>query len=321
MAHRGMDIDTRQHPIVLVRYLTAALTDDDVTYFRERMDSVLHKAQPFVTIIDTARLTRMPAARIMRALERWVDDNEAAVREFSCGTATIAKSMLARGVARWALHQRRVKTDGTAVATLREAADWAVAQLKKRGVATDPGLMAQLLLDEPTGQAIVSRRGDVDVDQLAQIEMVLGAFAEPAFLVDPDGKVLFENAAATLAFESTPGWLQAAVHTGHDGIKELCRVVPLDLGADLMLVVPTADLVPAGEPDAAPLALPESLRKVAVLLAQGLSDKEISAHTQLSLSSVRTYVTRIFKRTQVHSRGAFIRAYARQLMPPRGEDP
>ncbi len=93
----------------------------------------------------------------------------------------------------------------------------------------------------------------------------------------------------------------------------MCRVVPLQLGGDVFLVVPNAELVP--RLDAAPIALelPESLNNVAVLLAQGLSDKEISALAELPLNTVRTYVGRIFKKTDVHSRGAFIRAYATEL--------
>ncbi len=185
-------------------------------------------------------------------------------------------------------------------------------------MAYNPARLHVSLGDEPVSSPIAPRRGALDPAQQATVEMVLGAFSEAAFLVDPDGDLVFQNAAAAAAFAAPPAWLRAAVSTGHDGIKALCQVVPLELGADAFLVVPSADLVPQDDTRAAPLDLPAGLQPVAALLAQGLSDKEIAAHTDLSLRTVRTYVTRIFKRTGVHSRGAFIRTYGAPLAARSG---
>jgi DNA-binding NarL/FixJ family response regulator len=43
-------------------------------------------------------------------------------------------------------------------------------------------------------------------------------------------------------------------------------------------------------------------RRVALLLVRGLSDKEIAAHTGLTLSTVRTYVKHVYKFAGVHGR-------------------
>ncbi len=123
--------------------------------------------------------------------------------------------MLARGVARWVLHQRRVKTEGTVVGTLQEAAQWAVSRLKARGIRYNEAHLVSLLLNEPVDEAIVHSRREIDEDARANIEMVLSAFSEPAFLLDVDGNCLFMNATAASAFREAPAWLKAAVDTGH----------------------------------------------------------------------------------------------------------
>lgn len=48
--------------------------------------------------------------------------------------------------------------------------------------------------------------------------------------------------------------------------------------------------------------LPPALARVAELLASGLSDKEIADRVGLSLSTVRTYVARVYDRLGVHGR-------------------
>lgn len=50
--------------------------------------------------------------------------------------------------------------------------------------------------------------------------------------------------------------------------------------------------------------LPASLCEVAELVAEGLTDKEIAEHTGRPLSTIRTYVARLYERTDLRSRAA-----------------
>lgn len=61
------------------------------------------------------------------------------------------------------------------------------------------------------------------------------------------------------------------------------------------------DPISAGTPGA---GLPASLCEVAELIAEGLSDKEIADRTGRPLSTVRTYVARLYQRTGLRSRAA-----------------
>jgi PAS domain-containing protein len=314
----GIQIDTSRFPVVVHRWLTADLDEEDVRLIHEALDGILARGEPFATIVDGSRLDRLPPAPISRALERWVEVNEEAVTRLSLGTATIARTVIARGVARWVLHQRRVKTQGTVVRSYEEAITWCVARLKTRGVSVDDRLLVGLADNEPVPEAIRLVTGELDEERRALVELVMSSFSEPAFLIDVAGACLFMNAAAVAAFGEVPVWLRQTLAAGHDELKALVRLAPLELGADALLVIPSEELVPRSAGEGPALDLPDSLRTVATLLAQGLSDKEIAAYSSLSVSTVRTYVARIFKRTHVHSRGEFIRRYARVLEQPAG---
>ncbi len=61
--------------------------------------------------------------------------------------------------------------------------------------------------------------------------------------------------------------------------------------------------------------LPPSLTAVAELLVAGLSDKEITQRTELSLSTVRTYVARLYRRVGVHSRSELMARVAAGARP------
>lgn len=313
----GIQIETDRFPVVVHRWLTSELDEEDVRLVHEALDAILARGEPFATIVDGSRLDRLPPAPISRALERWVEFNEEEVKRLSLGTATVARTVIARGVARWVLHQRRVKTHGTVVRSYDEAISWCVARLKTRGVVVDERLLTGLADNEPVPEAIRLKSGALDEDRRALVEFTMSSFSEPAFLVGTGGECLFMNAAAVAAFGAVPVWLRQTLAAGHDELKALVRLTPLELGADALLVVPSEELVPTSDANTPGLELPDSLRMVATLLAQGLSDKEIAAYSSLSVSTVRTYVSRIFKRTHVHSRGEFIRRYARALDAPR----
>lgn len=306
----SIEVDARAWPILRLKTHGKALVPADAARFGADMAPWLQRGEPFISILDNTSLNRLPSASMIRAFQAWADDNRAALEALSCGTCTIAKNAIARGFARFMLHQRRPKSGGAVVSSMAEAVSWCSARLADRGVAHDAARAARLLALEPDAVAPEVDEGTRDEERQAQIEVVLSAFSEPAFLVDAGGAVLFANSAAHDAFPQPPAWLRYTMDAGHDELKALVRLVPLDVGAPVALVIPATELVPQpGEAAAVPL--PDSLARVGGLLALGLSDKEIAARADIPLATVRTYVARIFRKAGVHSRGAFIRMASR----------
>jgi hypothetical protein len=137
---------------------------------------------------------------------------------------------------------------------------------------------------------------------------ILDAIDEPAFIVSTQGCVLFANSTARLAGGQPPTWLaqlasakEPEAHFG--GLGRVCR---LELeGRTIYVVFPK----PATSNDEADRRmkqflgeLPPSLATVAELLLRGMSDREIAEHSHLTYRTVRTYVTRLFRRVGVTSR-------------------
>jgi hypothetical protein len=312
MGSEAITVDARYWPVVHVVYQRPKLTLADLGSFHERLDQLLVRGERFVTVIDTTRVRRIPGPLVLRKNEAWVERNQEVLAQLSLGTVTITKNALARSVAQWVLHQRKVRTGGAVVASVEDAVRWAMDRLRARGVPFDEALVSRLLVDHEAEDnlGLLHVDAEVEEDKQALVELVMSAFSEPAFLVDRSGELLFRNAAADELFDAPPVWVHRALDDGHSALKALCRVVPLAVGADLFVVVPSADLIPSRDQPAAALELPESLMRVADPLARGLSDREIADFTGLSHATVRTYVRRIFQKTGVHSRGAFIRLYA-----------
>ena len=135
--------------------------------------------------------------------------------------------------------------------------------------------------------------------ELSQIAMVCDVHGQPSFITDEHGNLVFCNRAARQRYAKPPAWLarlsdpNAIVDFAHRGVA-----VELSLGRFYVLV----------EGDSASLRdLPPSLHRIAVLISQGLTDKEIAGETCLSIYTVRTYVRRIFERLGVNSRAELTR--------------
>lgn len=129
-------------------------------------------------------------------------------------------------------------------------------------------------------------------------------FSEPALIYGVDGRLVVRNRAAAARFPAPPEDIAAA------RALPSARCVGLELdGTALDLVV-----FPIEPRKTSSVNLPESLARVAELAATGLSDKEISEKTGLSLSSTRTYVARLYRRLGVRSRTEL----ARYLQAARG---
>jgi hypothetical protein len=321
---RGIHVSTDAWPVVYVAFPDHALARDDIDAYFSALDRILARGEKTVAVMDVSRVRSVPPPSLLRHLESWMEKNRDAMQRRHLGTFTIAKNRLWRGIITWVIHQRKARNDDAVVASAQEALEKACERLRSHGVPFDEGQVSRLLLLDkgvpPRG--IERSAGGLDDEKRALAELVMASFSAPAFLVAGDGEVVFMNAAATDAYRQAPPWVAQAIHEGHGALKSLCRVVPLAMGEILFLVVPTADLIEASAAPSSetPLELPESLMKVAIPLARGHSDREISELTGLSHSTVRTYVRRIFKRTGVHGRGPFIHRFGTQH-PPHPSEP
>jgi len=117
----------------------------------------------------------------------------------------------------------------------------------------------------------------------------LDGFAEPAVVVR-GRRVVHANAAARCSLGS------AMLSSPHEAARSASRFLASD-GLEYELLV-----LPVDRASRAFLALPPSLRQIAELLAEGLSDKEIAERTGRPLDTVRTYVRRVFRKLGVTSR-------------------
>jgi len=122
----------------------------------------------------------------------------------------------------------------------------------------------------------------------------LNALDRPALLIRR-GRALFANPAGSALLDDVLAWDRAGRPAG---FADAAPLLPGGMQVDLVL--------PFASPPSRP-GLSPALRRVADLLGEGLSDKEIAARLGMPLSTVRTYVTRVFARTGVRTR--------RELMP------
>jgi DNA-binding CsgD family transcriptional regulator len=137
---------------------------------------------------------------------------------------------------------------------------------------------------------------------------IVNAVDGPALIVTPTGVVVFANGKARAAF-ANPVRL-ADCYSDH-GFRSCLRWVPLKMGRErLYLVLPSvADLQEAHATRwARRWKLPPRQAKVAVCIAQGMSDKEVASKLGVTVSTARTYAKRLYANARVHSRSELMRA-------------
>lgn len=142
-------------------------------------------------------------------------------------------------------------------------------------------------------------RQPTPVDLLAELLM---GYRHPAALTDDAGAVVCRNTAALS--ETTAivvRWPPLATLRTSDGLT-------------LVLRCPSqaADSTAPPKPE-----LPPRLAKIASLVIDGLTDKQIAQRTGLTFSTVRTYVRQIYRRLGVHNRVGLVHA-SRPALSSRG---
>jgi len=134
------------------------------------------------------------------------------------------------------------------------------------------------------------------VDLLTEL---LQGYRHPAAATDGHGVVVCMNAAALA--EGEPREITAAE------VRDWPPLVSFQAtdGQTFMLRCPVRTLDATAPPTR---ALPPRLEKIARLVIDGLTDKQIAARVGLTFSTVRTYVRQIYRRMGVHNRVALVHA-------------
>lgn len=134
------------------------------------------------------------------------------------------------------------------------------------------------------------------VDLLTEL---LQGYRHPAAATDGQGAVVCMNAAALAEGEPR----EATAADARDWPPLVSFQSPD--GQTFMLRCPARSLDATAPPAR---ALPPRLEKIARLVIDGLTDKQIAARVGLTFSTVRTYVRQIYRRMGVHNRVALVHA-------------
>jgi len=133
------------------------------------------------------------------------------------------------------------------------------------------------------------------VDLLAEL---LQGYRHPAAATDDRGAVVCMNTAAL-----ADGQPRETTSTDARAWPPLVSFQAPD-GQTFLLRCPVKTL----DATAPTRALPPRLAKIARLVIDGLTDKQIAARVGLTFSTVRTYVRQIYRRMGVHNRVALVHA-------------
>lgn len=131
----------------------------------------------------------------------------------------------------------------------------------------------------------------------------LSQFSQPAVVLHR-GRPVFANNSGKALVSAVALWAQLPVREPRFATSARLATS----GLDLELVLPKR-----GPQEATPTislrleSLPPRLREIALRLADGLSDKDIANRLDIPVTTVRTYVTRVFQTLGVHSRRELMR--------------
>jgi DNA-binding CsgD family transcriptional regulator len=177
-----------------------------------------------------------------------------------------------------------------------------------RSFGARPLRLLQSLLPSLTNT--LQARKTLDQKQLApgHVVRIAEAIEGPAFIVALDGTVLFVNAVARALYPRYPEWLPPCIQEKeHESLPFWVKRIPLRIdGQRYWLIISEVLVLDEQSAPQAPWArywnLPPYLARVAALIMQRQSDKEIATQLRLSLNTVRTYVAELFNRMDIHSR-------------------
>lgn len=299
-------MDLQSWPLVRVRFPPQRPESADFERFEAEIDVLLANEGRHAMLVDAAPMQEPISARWLVRLARFSMARRDRILERNVGTAIVLRAAGARGVLSayyWMTgdSSSQIVPFDDVVAAER----WCRERLAHAG----DGLGAHRPPRFESTHERTSWRGEGN----RAVELhgpVVDMFREPAFIVDGFGNILLANDAARRAYPHRPTWLAAVVSDRPRASVPDCRVMSLDDARNVFLVIPCASLRPPQALTVEAPSLPPSLERIARLLALGRSDKEIATELELPLVTVRTYVTRIYRKLGVSNRTQLARVLA-----------
>lgn len=277
-------LDLTRWPLVIAT-LPGVMTEGELLLFTASLDSLLDHGATFGLVLDGTGMKKVPTARMIMEYRRWLASRRARAEQVCVAYVVVVNSWIGRGVLEAAGHLLRRPALYHATSSLDEGIAWAERRLSDATPSEPPSSLA----GEPRARA--------DLPDLAPL---LDLFDEAAYLVNEAGEVVFANTVALGEHGQNPDWLPQALSQEADADSRPCRIARVGWERDLYIVIPAA---------ASLVDLPPRLRQVAERLVDGLTDKEIAAALDIPLTTVRTYVARIFRRLNVHNRSELVRLF------------
>lgn len=274
-----IEIDTDDWPLVVIRFPARSLTDDALHDALAQLGSYPNAKTPYATLTDLSDVIEPLSGRQLWVHDEWMRRNLERFREATVANACVAPSPVSRNALDSVYWHWEEQPGFRTYEKLETARSWLLHKLASVGAS----------------QAQAPTLPPIDMPPFPPAcANIMEMFSEPAFLVTHAGEVAYANRAAQQAYEQVPSWVSHVVDREGTPQRAAARIARVDGEDDLLIVVPNEGAALAG--------LPPSLERIARLLSRGLSDKEIAADTELTLSTVHTYIRRLYQRAGVHSR-------------------
>jgi hypothetical protein len=133
MAFGGdIQLDDSLWPLLLVRFVGVPSVSQLESYL-EWMAKRLEQGQPYVSILDSTRMTGLVPAQQRQLQAAWMRKHDTRLRELDRGTAFIIPSPVMRLALSALFHLKPMPSPYIVTGTLREGAVWTVARLEEEG--------------------------------------------------------------------------------------------------------------------------------------------------------------------------------------------
>jgi|GEM_PF-1657010 len=281
-----IQVDRSEWPIVWVRFPSEPLTDESLRAYLHQLSDISREGHAYATISDLRPMRSQVTAAQRLMFDEWMFGNMAQLDRVAVANAIVVSTLESRRVADTAFWHWRDPPKYKVFDREQAAQQWCRSRLHRLG---GPRRRRRVSTTPPPARS----------DAMAG---VIDLFSEPAFLVTTNGEVVFANRAAREVFPPPWPWLAPAVSQR----DERCTM-PLQI-TRVTIDERQLNLVVVGE-GAAFAGLPPRLIDIARLISAGKTDKEIAVITGLAITSVRTYVRRLYARAGVSSRAELVRMW------------
>ena len=128
--------DDSRWPLLVLR-LPGTLSRDDFTACLDMLSAYLRRGEPFVIVVDLARVGLIPLEQRWRQVE-WLEEHEHLTERLVLGATLVVTSPLVRLSLSAIMHFKRLPLPVAIRADLPGALAWALAHLGELGLAVPP---------------------------------------------------------------------------------------------------------------------------------------------------------------------------------------